>query len=367
MNPSDETTTNNIHTKGNNTPKKETSDTTKKAEDNNKNTTKKVVALQVEKLHENLKQIKDSLTQLQKFEESDLAKQLRNYLPNLKDRLEKNENEATSDTNAFQEISKEVMKLKYQIPSLRKLSELDSSSTNLQTSNGSNVKSEIHGLVSPHKSKCFRSSSFYREIKEIFDGFDDKKKFFLSCFAALTENAVVKRRLLTYWGLGEVFLKESDSTTTPEKDVDKILEKFQEMGLIEPATKKRKLEIKSYKMDPLVRMAVNVLSEEYEFFQEKKEATSSSNKTKRAFLVKREEKCSEHGVPQSDQDEVVTLFNLNELSLDVESLQLSKMKKAKVVYLGRWQKSASHHILLKNTALFCWVLVWLVFVNMNGA
>ena len=323
--------------------------------DNNNNTYS-----QVKKLHKNLEEIKDSLTQLQKFEG-----QLRNYLPNLKDRLEKNENEATSDTNAsssLQEISKEVMKLKFQIPSLRKLSELDSSSTNLQTSNGSNVKSEIHGLVSPHKSKCFRSSSFYREIKEIFDGFNDKKKFFLSCFAALTENAVVKRRLLTYWGLGEGFLKESDSTTTHEKDVDAILEEFQEMGLIEPATKKRKLEIKSYKMDPLVRMAVNVLSEEDRFFQEKNEANSSS-KTKRAFLVKREEKSSEH---QSDQDEVVTLFNrnelsldevvklfnLNELSLDVESLlQLSKMKKAKVVYLGRWQKSASHHILLKNTAL----------------
>ena len=331
---SDNTTTTNTNTDS--TSKQETSDTTKK-----------VVALQVEKLDKNLKQIKDSLTQLQKFEESDLAKQLRNYLLNLKDRLEKYENEETSDTNAsssLQKISKEVMKLKNQIPSLHKLSELDSSSTNLQTSNGSNVKSEIHGLVNPHKSDCFHSSSFYREIKEIFDGFNDTEKFFLSCFAALTENAVVKRRLLTYWGLGEGFLKESDSTTAELK----TLEEFQEMGLIEPATKKRKLEIKSYKMDPLVRMAVNVL------FEEQNEANSSS-KTKRPFLVKREEKSSEHGVPQSknlDQDEVVTLFNLNELSLDDKSLsQLSKMKKVKVVYLGRWQKSASHHILLKNTAL----------------
>uniref|UniRef100_A0A2N9J0H9 Disease resistance R13L4/SHOC-2-like LRR domain-containing protein n=1 Tax=Fagus sylvatica TaxID=28930 RepID=A0A2N9J0H9_FAGSY len=352
LNPSDNTTTTNTSTDSGSTSKQETSNTTKKEEDSNKNTYS-----QVEKLHKNLKQIKDSLTQLQKFEESDLGKQLRNYLPNLKDRLEKNKNEATSDTNAsssLQNICKEVMKLKYQIPSLRKLSELDSSSTNLQTSNGSNVKSEIHGLVNPHKSDCFRYSSFYREIKEIFDGFNDKKKFFLSCFAALPENAVVKRRLLTYWGLGEGFLKESDSTTTPEKDVDAILEEFQEMGLIEPATKKRKLEIKSYKMDPLMLMAVNVLSKKDGFFQERNEADSSS-KTKRAFLVKREEKSSEHGVPQSenlDQDEVVTLFNLNELSLDVESLlQLSKMKKVKVVYLGRWQKSASHHILLKNTAL----------------
>ena len=49
----------------------------------------------------------------------------------------------------------------------------------------------------------------------------------------------------------------------PEKMVDKILEEFQEKGLIEPAIQKRKPQVKSYKMHPLVRSAVAVLSQEH--------------------------------------------------------------------------------------------------------
>ncbi|KAL4602381.1 hypothetical protein ACB092_10G049400 [Castanea dentata] len=48
----------------------------------------------------------------------------------------------------------------------------------------------------------------------------------------------------------------------PEKIVDGILEEFQEKGLIEPAIKKRTLHVKSYKMHPLVRSAVIMLSQE---------------------------------------------------------------------------------------------------------
>ncbi|XP_050264170.1 disease resistance RPP13-like protein 4 [Quercus robur] len=48
----------------------------------------------------------------------------------------------------------------------------------------------------------------------------------------------------------------------PEKIVDGILKEFQEKGLIEPAIKKRRLHVKSYKMHPLVRSAVTVLSQE---------------------------------------------------------------------------------------------------------
>lgn len=111
-----------------------------------------------------------------------------------------------------------------------------SSRAQSQASSGSNVGGSVQVLPKLHKSEEFKVSSFYKEIKEIFEGLDEYKNKFLSCFAVLTEQAVVKRTLLTYLGLGQGILSESDST--PEKIVDKILGEFKDKGLIEPATKK---------------------------------------------------------------------------------------------------------------------------------
>ena len=58
----------------------------------------------------------------------------------------------------------------------------------------------------------------------------------------LPEKAVVKRKLFTYWGVGEGVLDVSvdtiDEKKMPEKIVEQILKEFQEKGLIEPAIKK---------------------------------------------------------------------------------------------------------------------------------
>uniref|UniRef100_A0A7N2R0N3 Disease resistance R13L4/SHOC-2-like LRR domain-containing protein n=2 Tax=Quercus lobata TaxID=97700 RepID=A0A7N2R0N3_QUELO len=332
----------------------------------------------LEKIQNNLNQIKDSFIQLQKLEESSLAKQLKNCLGNLKNLLESEEKETTGNTNAplFSDIKKKLMKLKYQIPSLRKLS-WTSPTAQSQTSGGSTVGGSVQELPKLHKSESFKNGSFYKEIEDIFVRLEDKEKFFLSCFAVLTEHAVVKRRLLTYWGLGEGFLSESNSETdeeTPEKIVDKILEKLQEMGFIEPAMRKRKQEVRSYKMDPLVRSAMIMICK-----KKKSDGDSNGNAVEysalanKAFLVKREEKSlvgespSQEGEDQSqnlDPEILVTLFNVNKHSPDTQLNNLankkskdvkvvdwlSKMKSLKVLYLGRWQKSAGYHIEVKDTA-----------------
>nr|POE73899.1 disease resistance rpp13-like protein 4 [Quercus suber] len=71
------------------------------------------------------------------------------------------------------------------------------------------------------------------------------------------------------------------------------------------------------------------------------------------ILVKGNEKSSKKS---PSQEKLVALFNLNDPSPDVKlnSLAkdvdwLSKMKTIKVLYLGRWQKSAGYHIEVKST------------------
>ena len=204
----------------------------------------KIGSQPLEKIQNNLDQIKDSFIQLKKFEQNEFAKQLKTCLSDLDNLLENEEKKTTGNTNApsFSEINRELMKLKYQIPSLCKMS-WTSSRAQSQRSSWSNVGGSVQDLPKLHKSESFKDSSFYKEIEDIFEGLEEQEKVFLLCFAVLTEHAVVKRRLLTYWGLGEGFLIESDSKTdeeTPEEIVNKILEKLQEMGFIEPAMRKRK-------------------------------------------------------------------------------------------------------------------------------
>ena len=250
------------------------------------------------------------------------------------------------------------------------------SSTHLQSSTGSNGRSAVNELVNVHQRECLKDSSFYKEIQEIFDVLDDKRKFLLSCFTVFPENAVVKRRIFVYWGVGEEWWDASGiEDEMPENIVDGILKEFQEKGLIEPAIKKRKLHVKSYKMHPLVRSAVTMLSQEAgnlfyyddkgnvlpqkywtsELLHPREEPVVKVNvsfpRCKRMCLLKVEEKDQElklklmqqlleknPSIPKESQstsssnsegthlEKIVTLFNVNELFPDLELAGLMKKK-----------------------------------------
>ena len=227
----------------------------------------------VEKLKKNLKEIELHLELLEKFQGSpSKIIELRDHLGRLNEIINESKKQEASQTGTktpvwIPKISKEIMKFKQQISSTDKLNEKLSLSADLQSSIGSKGGSGVHELGNVHQSESFSSSSFYNEIAGIFEGLEEKEKFLLSCFTVFPENAVVKRRIFVYWGLGEEELRDAEAKS-PEKIVDEILEEFQEKGLIEPAIKKRKQpqRVKSYRMDPLVCSSVILLSKEAKFF-----------------------------------------------------------------------------------------------------
>ena len=96
------------------------------------------------------------------------------------------------------------MKFKQQISSTDRLNEKLSLSADLQSSTGS--KGGVHELGNVNQSACFIRSSFYEEIQQIFDGLCQTKMFLLSCITVFPENALLKRRIFVYWGLGEGML-----------------------------------------------------------------------------------------------------------------------------------------------------------------
>ena len=201
------------------------------------------------KLQKNVTQVQQYLTALDEFRESELRTDLQAHLEKLKGIIESEKKKEHPKTpGRLPEINKEITKLMQQISSPDKLTKKLSLSTHLQPSNGSNGHSGVDGLVDLHKCESFVNSSFYKEIEVIYKSLDSlnekrkKKKFLLSCFAVLPEKAVVKRKLFTYWVVGEGVLDVSVDTTDekkmPEKIVEQILKEFQEKGLIEPTIKK---------------------------------------------------------------------------------------------------------------------------------
>ncbi|KAM3734775.1 hypothetical protein ACB098_10G040400 [Castanea mollissima] len=339
---------------------------------------------QLKMLQKKLTQIEKNVDDLANFRGSPGHNDLKSHLERLQDSVKAFSNSEDSGKKEAStskkppavspaEIKKEIMNLMKHLSSPETASKaVSSSSTHLQSKTGSNGRSAVHELVNVHQHESFKVSSFYKEIKEIFDGSDEKRKFLLSCFTVFPENAVVKRRIFVYWGVGEELWDASGTEESmPEKIVDGILEEFQEKGLIEPAIKKRKLHVKSYKMHPLVRSAVTMLSQKagdlFDYDDKgnvlpqkywtsepvpRGEPVVKVNVTfptcKRMCLLKVEEEDQElkqkqllekiPSIPKEspstsssnsegrDLEEIVTLFNVNEPFPDLELAWLMKKK-----------------------------------------
>ncbi|KAK9984746.1 hypothetical protein SO802_034271 [Lithocarpus litseifolius] len=380
-------------------------------------------AKRVGKLKKNLDEIERYLVILENFSESDNGKALRTHLKTLKGIVDSETNKEPTDSNGTKtpvwipKISKEIMKFKQQISSTDKLKEKLSLSADLHSSTGSKGGSGVQELGNVHQSASFSSSSFYNEIADLFKGLDKREKFFLSCFTVFPENAVVKRRIFVYWGLGEGMLyapcteeknrgeassdasvTEDKNNNTPEEIVDRILEEFQEKGLIEAFTKKRKRRehVKSYKMHPLVRSAVIQISKQLEakdkFFDydnkgnvlPQRDWASPFDLTKqkwevvenvllphcgRMCMLKAEEheqylerKPSEPTkempeptkISDADLEKVVTLFNVNEPFPDLELAWLTKLKdKNNVGQLNKEPRAVDWLSKMKNAKVVC--------------
>ncbi|GMY29959.1 rac guanine nucleotide exchange factor JJ-like [Fagus crenata] len=340
------TTPNNINNSSSQTKEGKPRSNSEVKDSSNRGSDSRTIHFQrVQKSQNNLDQIKVFFSELKKVSEFVRLDQLQIQLQRLQKMLDNEKGKvpmpSSKTAGRLPEIHKEIMKFKQQISSLQKLSKKLSQSADLKTSNGSNGHSAVDGLVNVHNTDSFISSSFYNEIDGIFDSLDDRDKFLLSCFAVLPENAVVHRRLLTYWGVGEGVLVVSVDTTDeknmPEKIVEQILKEFEEKGLIEPVLKKRKLKVKSYKMYPLVRSAMIMLSERSKLFayDSKGNVVANPSKSNRACLLKKEEESSSEQEQQfqkansfqySDLEKLNTLFNVNEPFPDLELALLTKRK-----------------------------------------
>ncbi|CAL5344860.1 unnamed protein product [Camellia sinensis] len=240
------------------------------------------------------------------------------------------------------ELKNDVKKLKSQIPSkLIKVNPADSQprrnpwldgSIN-HNSNQDNInKSGDENIL--HKEPKFEHNAAFRQFEVAFLGLPFTLRNCLLCFLRFPEMVSIKKKFIIYWWIGEGFLPPNpeDQKTKDEIALGKTEEDFgnETLGeliakdLIEPIFQNCSLVTNSYRMLPFIRSALTIMAERFGFSP--------------VYTLGPE-------TPTLAQyNEYQCLLNVGAAIIDGGPKLFSKMNHFKILYLGRWQRSVTHHI-----------------------
>lgn len=303
------------------------------------------ITTKIEKLRKDLIFIKHVYTGLENFEKStsDLFKVLLQEFPASETRF--HDLLAQQFQPKLGLLGDIIMKLKLLLPSPHKLL-LNKSSSSLLSSIQLAADKMLNQLPDLHSSEVFYQSLAFKDFQDVYNSLDVTAKLCLLCFSVFPANEVVKKRRLVHWWVGEGLLYPPvDGKKTVEEIADGIFEELTKKGCIEPIKKKRRSDVHSFKMHPLIRSAVIRIAKDVRFldFDDKGNPTTEFSMSYRACLMS---SCPLELVnkPKLDPESLQTIFNVNESYPNFSKVEWSKLKNAKVLYLGRWHSRAKHHI-----------------------
>ncbi|KAF8109030.1 hypothetical protein N665_0104s0336 [Sinapis alba] len=307
--------------------------------------------LEILKLQNDIRQMKAAFEKLAHFQ-SNISKSLEIEVPSNKLRaiLLKTDS-VKSRARDLKEIRRKVLNLKGQIPSLlKKQSSIGLSITDSQTAeeNGQIIETGSDILLPGlHVSYDFKHSSAFEEVVEKFEVLEFTDMLCLLSLAVFPENKEVKRTMLMYWWIGEGFISYEDSENT----VTRILDEFSRKGLIEAVEDERKLKPSGYKMEPYVHAAVVYLASRMELFDlySQGKLKMQYSERKNVCLVKRSSLQQEAKASKMPLKNLNSVFNSSERYPDFTFKWFPEMESLKVLYLGRWERTAKRHIEVEST------------------
>ncbi|KAL5700152.1 hypothetical protein ACHQM5_025635 [Ranunculus cassubicifolius] len=191
------------------------------------------------------------------------------------------------------------------------------------------------------------------DFKLSYDRLGIRQKLCLLCFSVFPKNSVIKKRPLIYWWIGEGILSPTQDKTA-EQMGEEFLEDLQNQGMINPARTNRSPRVTSYTMHPWIHRMVISAAAKAEFFDldDAGNIIANSYGSRRSLLVPPGTAAGREATTQSrnqyKEEDLQTLLNINEKFLIIKSEWILKLKKLRVLQLGRWQASARHHIEVLN-------------------
>ena len=188
-------------------------------------------------------------------------------------------------------------------------------------------------------------------VEEEYGRLDATQKNCLLCFSVFPEDEIIKKKVLIHWWIGEGFIDGENAEDTGNVYFKGFINK----GIIELVRKKRRDKSENCKMQTSIRSAIIRLAISAKFvgFNSKGNPTANFSSSHRVCLVNTEEGSSLHDLTYIyhylNQENIQTLFNVNEPRLNFRVARFSKMKKLKVLQLGRWKASAKQLVEVENT------------------
>ncbi|KAI3698025.1 hypothetical protein L6452_31134 [Arctium lappa] len=192
--------------------------------------------------------------------------------------------EATEATNMFgklknepcelkelKDLKKIVTKLKLQIPAkYRTYDEIDQQENKqFDMDNGGVIPPKLLKKMPQLHDQLFNDSPFCKTIQKRYNDLRRELKLCLLCFSVFPENAIISRRLMVYWWMGEgLILLDDDSgfEKTTEDRANRYFEELMEEDFIEPVSKRHGRNVATCKMHPMVRAALVMIADRVKFF-----------------------------------------------------------------------------------------------------
>ncbi|KAJ8459089.1 hypothetical protein OPV22_032015 [Ensete ventricosum] len=200
--------------------------------------------------------------------------------------------------------------------------------------------------------KIFESSAISNLLVS-YENLDLQLKLCLLCFSVFPENALLKKRLMIYWWIGEGLVTPRKGKTAEEMGED-CLRKLIMNGMVEPVLRKRSSAVEYCKLHPWTRRMLISVARRNQFFDFDSDGVPRSDfsVSRHACLVTARGGDSQQTPSrgQSNASELlIALFNVDDQYLRLDKSWFSEMRKIKVLQLGRWQRQAKYHIEVEST------------------
>ncbi|XP_028114572.1 uncharacterized protein LOC114312533 [Camellia sinensis] len=224
------------------------------------------------------------------------------------------------DTNELDQLKMSVKKLKSQIPSKLKIHYDDDSKPHRKPWFDGSINSSS-GNNQVDVNKAGNLHSFYNQPQVSFHSLRPESKHFLYIFRIFPEMATMKKRFVIYWWSflqSGLFSSRCLYRELAEFLANEILDDLNAKGFIEPIYKNCGLVVDSYRMPPYIRSAVTFELELHDF----------------DYFLDLRFACWES-----------CIVNVDAAIIDGRhEIIFKRGTNLKVVYLGRWQNSVTHHI-----------------------
>ncbi|KAF5782694.1 putative leucine-rich repeat domain superfamily [Helianthus annuus] len=193
------------------------------------------------------------------------GKKIQDRADNVSDRLKKVKDESYG-IKELKTLKKTVTKLKLEIPPRYMTYEDDEKQKKQKfgVESSDNISTMLQMKMPRLHDELFNKSPVCNTIHLRFNKLKPVLKLCLLCFTVFPENAIISRRSMIYWWIGEGLIPEEDDSV--EEEANKIFKELMDMDFIEPETKRSRPYVANCKMNPLIRAALVMIADKVKFF-----------------------------------------------------------------------------------------------------